>query len=154
MKNRLVLDAGSGFRPFPYADVLCDLYVKVENVDKPFVYCDIQFLPFKTGIFSFVYCSHVLEHVNNPNLTLSELKRVARHGYASFPSFFWELWFSRGRSKHKWIIRKNGTKIPIKKFKTLKWILNFFWARNWRIRLRKRLFLPLLRLVSEHVIKW
>jgi len=94
MKNRLVLDAGSGHFPFPNADVLCDLYDKPTKVGRLFVCCDIQFLPFKPKVFNFVYCSHVLEHVINPNLTISELKRVAQHGYASFPSFFWERWLS------------------------------------------------------------
>ena len=81
----LVLDVGCGYEAG--GDVNCDLIVKenrhrdlasipiklIEN----FVLCDAHFLPFKDNCFGKVICSHVFEHVNNPELVMHELVRVS-----------------------------------------------------------------------------
>jgi SAM-dependent methyltransferase len=43
---------------------------------RPDVYADAHFLPFRDRAFSFVKCSHVLEHLANPRLALKEITRV------------------------------------------------------------------------------
>ena len=87
----LRLDIGCGATPS--GDVNCDLFTedvghwtgktdqkhalrfkKIPN----FVICDSQYLPFKSASFDFVYCSHVIEHVNNPFLLFRELYRVSQ----------------------------------------------------------------------------
>ncbi len=87
------LDVGCGDRPT--GDVNCDLHVRDighrtgrkgilgETIDsrrtKDFVVCDVQFLPFRAGVFEQVYSWHVIEHVENPFLMLKEMIRVSNH---------------------------------------------------------------------------
>jgi len=47
-------------------------------------------LPFGTGVFDYVYASHVLEHVEQPERACRELMRVGRAGYIETPSPFLE----------------------------------------------------------------
>jgi len=41
------------------------------------VCCDAHNLPFKDNCFSIVYASHILEHLDNPNKAIFEMKRVS-----------------------------------------------------------------------------
>lgn len=78
-----VLDVGCGSRPT--GDVNTDLTyggdssapyrgsVEIKN----FVRCDAGFLPFKDSAFRVVFASHVLEHLQNPEMALLEWLRVA-----------------------------------------------------------------------------
>ena len=69
-----VLDIGSGGYPFPYATVLTDRFLgkspyRFESLvrdTRPFLLSDIHELPFHDKSFDFVYCTHVLEVVENP----------------------------------------------------------------------------------------
>jgi len=123
----LFLDVGSGHDPFLGAHILCDLYPKnsfqrgkqLETYGKPFIACDGQFLPFRDGIFGFVHCSHVLEHVENPKLMFAELKRVAIHGWIETPSWFYEN-VLYGHGFHKWVIKKKGYKLFYQKPRRLR----------------------------------
>lgn len=47
---------------------------RLANID---VVCDVQHLPFKTKVFTDVFCFHILEHTQNPAQGLAELVRVA-----------------------------------------------------------------------------
>ena len=47
-------------------------------------------LPFQTASFDYVYASHVLEHVDSPELTCKEIMRVGSAGYIETPSPFLE----------------------------------------------------------------
>lgn len=92
----LVLDVGSGDSPHPRADILCDRYLartghrhEIPLVrDRPLVCADISTLPFQTQVFDFVFCRHVLEHVETRQIpaALGELMRVAKGGYVEAPS--------------------------------------------------------------------
>ena len=92
----LVLDVGSGDKPHWRADVLLDRYVGAEHsgqrsgakearVDRPLFDADAADMPFADGAFDYVICSHVLEHVERPDLVIAELSRVARAGYIEVP---------------------------------------------------------------------
>ena len=106
----LVLDVGSGNGPFPRADVLCDKYIEdIQRVDKlvidrPFVIGDIMALPFLDNSFDFIFCSHVLEHVDNPEIAIRELTRVGERGYIEVPTEFQEK--MQSTISHKWFVRK------------------------------------------------
>ena len=79
----LSLDIGCG--EIGLCDINCDIK-KPDRIPYNFVLCDSQKLPFRSGIiengvhvggcFNFVETFHVIEHVKNPYLFLSEIKRV------------------------------------------------------------------------------
>jgi SAM-dependent methyltransferase len=105
-----VLDVGSGGYPFPYATVLVDRFLEasrhryeplVRN-GKPLIVADIHSLPFRDKCFDFVYCSHVLEHVNDPILACSELMRVGKRGFIETPTMGKDILFAWAKGRHKW----------------------------------------------------
>ncbi len=117
----LCLDIACGAKPFPEANVLCDLNVqpvpdrnmkKLVTEGKPFVKCSCYALPFRDGAFDFVTSYYLIEHIDNPTLLLHELKRVARHGYIQGPSWLNE--FLYGEKVHNWIIKKNHNTLYMK----------------------------------------
>jgi uncharacterized protein YbaR (Trm112 family) len=107
----LVLDVGSGHRPHPRADVLCDRYL-TDNAqradgmvrDRPVVVADVTALPFATKSFDFVICQHVLEHVPEVERALVELSRIGKRGYIETPSRLWETLM--GREYHLWLVER------------------------------------------------
>jgi ubiquinone/menaquinone biosynthesis C-methylase UbiE len=118
----LKLDVGCGSLPFPYANVICDLFDKddfqreghkLRTMGKPFIRCDVQFLPFRTGFFGFVNCSHVLEHVPNPQLALEELTRTGRIVFLETPTWLREDVFC-SNPYHKWVFVVKEGKLLIR----------------------------------------
>ena len=92
----LVLDVGSGDKPHWRADVLLDRYVGDEHggqrsgasaarVDRPLFDADAADMPFADQAFDYAICSHVLEHVEQPDVVVAELVRVAKAGYIEVP---------------------------------------------------------------------
>jgi len=85
---RKVLDIGCGVTQ-PYRKVLEHLgeYVGVDNRDgdgTDIVHADAHNLPFKDKAFGFVWCSELLEHVDDPKRVVDEMKRVGKHGVCLF----------------------------------------------------------------------
>ncbi len=85
---RKVLDLGSGLTT-PYKRYLEPLgeYVAIDNRvngQSGIMKADAHNLPFKDGEFGFLWCSEMLEHVDNPERVLAEAKRVAKHGVILF----------------------------------------------------------------------
>lgn len=165
MKRRLIIDVGSGVHPYPKADILCDLFIgatphrlgePAKLDDRPFLVCDVQYLPFKTKSFFFVYCWHVVEHTNNPTKALNELKRIGRHGYIAFPSRIWELFFQRQCKEHQWVVNPSGNHISTQKgyTKVLKRFTRFLWNYNCQIRFRERVLLKKLMRIKNSIITW
>lgn len=106
-----VLDIGSGNDPFPQATHLADMYgednahrgggaVALTRDKRPLVYSDIEVLPFPTGSFDFVYCSHVLEHVVDPVAACREIVRIGRRGYIETPTRLSDIMFNFTRLRH------------------------------------------------------
>ncbi len=117
----LCLDVACGAKPFPEANVLCDLHAEpvpdrsmknLETSGKPFVLCSCSFLPFKDKAFDFVTSYYLLEHLADPSGFFLELKRVSKHGYVQCPSWLNELLY--GESVHYWTIHKRGNKLYLK----------------------------------------
>ncbi len=60
-------------------------------------------------MFDFAICSHVVEHLSNPCMTLRHLPKVAKEGYIAMPSKYTELkrgvhfGHCRGAVPHRWI---------------------------------------------------
>jgi SAM-dependent methyltransferase len=116
------LDVACGAKPFPKANVLCDLNAKpvpdrrmkcLVTEEKPFVLCDSRYLPFKDKAFDFVTSYYLLEHVPAPWLVFRELKRVSKHGYIQCPTWFNEILY--GEDVHHWIVLKRKDKLYLKK---------------------------------------
>jgi SAM-dependent methyltransferase len=117
-----VLDIGSGHLPFHFATHLADVALEDHQVGragipfkrlhgKPVYECSVESMPFRDQEFEFVYCSHVLEHVSDPEKACRELARVARRGYVETPSGAKDLWLHAAKaSNHRWAVsRRAGT---------------------------------------------
>lgn len=114
----VVLDIGGGHYPFPKATILSDRYLETTEHrakplirdDRPFVLLDIHDLPFRDKSIDFIYCSHVLEHVEDPYHACSELMRVGRRGYIETPASAADLLFAWAKGMHKWqVVSINNT---------------------------------------------
>lgn len=147
-KKRLdCLDVGSGHLPFPWANVVCDLFIgkvpdrsmrELSTGGKPFVLCDAHYLPFRDKTFDFITCYYLIEHIDNPSSVVLELKRVSEHGYIQCPSWFNEIIY--GDRMHKWFIFYKNGELLTKRKDNLKFILNLGVITNrlykshvWRI---------------------
>jgi SAM-dependent methyltransferase len=118
-----VLDLGSGSDPVLGAGVAVDLILDPrqrahgrgdaidpqalaargiqfinQSIDKP--------LPFERHEFDFVYCSHVIEHVDNPGAACDEMMRVAKTGLLRCPNAMAEYLY--GREYHRWLVLERG----------------------------------------------
>lgn len=112
-----VLDVGGGAAPFIRADVIVDYDLQSGyhrdqyhvSLDERWLAADIQQLPFADKAFDFVYCSHVLEHVTDPEKACKELMRVAHRGYFETPRKLTEL--LHGHPTHRWLVDTQGEKL-------------------------------------------
>ena len=109
-KVGLVLEIGSGDNPNPRSDVLVDRFLGADNrerggdlvVDRPFVVADAHHLPFKERAFAYSICSHILEHMDDPEQFARELRRTSAGGYIQSPSEIAERLFHW--SFHRWYV--------------------------------------------------
>lgn len=107
-----VLDVGSGGWPFRQATHLADKYLdrtthRAEAIvrdQRPFFEVDLEKLPFADKAYDFVFCSHVLEHIDNPGAAMRELMRVGRRGYIEVPTRLSDVMFNFTRlpNHHRW----------------------------------------------------
>jgi len=107
-----VLDIGSGGFPFSRATHLADLYPDetthrvdaLKRDERPFDVVDIQKLPYADQSFDFVFCSHVLEHLDNPGQAIRELQRIAPRGYVEVPTRLSDIMFDFTgiEEHHRW----------------------------------------------------
>ena len=118
-KKDIVLEIGPGSNPSLRADVLCEKLITVTTErrqfvtipkDRPFIVGDGCSLPFLNNAFDYVICKHVIEHLDNPEQMLEELKRVSKKGYISAPHGFRES--VSPAPYHKWFVFiENGSLI-------------------------------------------
>lgn len=111
-KDDKVLDIGSGGYPFPLATHLADFYegetthraAKLIKDDRPFICCTVESTPFTDKEFDFVYCSHVLEHLDDPAKACEELMRIGKRGYIETPAKSSDIMFNFTKipNHHRW----------------------------------------------------
>lgn len=105
--NDKVLEIGPGSSPHPRANVFLDKKFTDENIafqqrgetesaveEGKIVFYEGDIFPFKDKEFDYVICSHVIEHVENVELFVNELIRVARKGYIEFPTIHYEYLYN------------------------------------------------------------
>jgi ubiquinone/menaquinone biosynthesis C-methylase UbiE len=98
-RSDLVLDAGGGAAPNPFANVVIDYDPSGRETNvgtarangKALVWADVQRLPFRDRVFDYALCFHVIEHVQEPALAAGELQRVAAAGYIETPNELFDL---------------------------------------------------------------
>ncbi len=109
--NWSFLDVGPGGYPHPrathYLDRNPDNLRKLseENPGKKILYMNLdRDLGIPSKSFDFVWCSHVLEHVDDPLKVVSELSRIGKQGVVIVPSAIKESLFNFEENEHKWLI--------------------------------------------------
>ncbi len=125
-KGDKVLDIGSGSYPFPLATYLADFYEgktthragELVKDKRPFLKCNVENTPFKNKEFDFVYCAHVLEHVDSPAKACEELMRIAKRGYIETPTRMLDTMmnFTSIKNHHKWFVEKLGNSLIFMEF--------------------------------------
>jgi len=111
-KDDKILDIGSGGYPFPLATHLADFHEgetthrteKLIKDDRPFIACTVESTPFIDKEFDFVYCSHVLEHLDDPAKACEELMRIGKRGYIETPAKSSDIMFNFTKipNHHRW----------------------------------------------------
>jgi len=90
----------------------------VKHADLPnfILLTDIYHLPFKTGQFKTVLCSHTIEHVDDPTAFFSELKRVGQYVTLVIPPL-WDITAALNILEHRWVFltfKKEHTTLPLR----------------------------------------
>jgi SAM-dependent methyltransferase len=105
----LVLEVGSGENPHPRSNILVDRFISDNTerggdvrIDRPFVIADAHHLPFRDQAFSYIICSHILEHMDDPQQFVRELERTGKGGYIGSPGEIAERLFHW--SFHRWYV--------------------------------------------------
>ncbi len=87
---------------------------KVETPeDKQLIIGDALSMPFEDKQFDFVIASHIGEHIDDPVVFCSELRRVAKSGYIETPGPLTEFFLPS--LAHKWTVTRKGSTILFKK---------------------------------------
>jgi len=105
-----VLDVGPGAYPLRRADVYLDhdpeKLAPMKAEGKETILADLAdglgLIPDKA--FDYVWCSHVLEHIDNPEKCAATLSRIGKAGIVIVPSAIKESLFNFEEAEHKWLI--------------------------------------------------
>ncbi len=114
-----IVDVGCGTDPFPFATTLVDLhaeptehrFTRLADMDRDVVIADIQDLPFQDNEFDFVYCCHVLEHVDDPIVACRELMRIGKRGFIETPTLMKDALFGWAKGMHRWHLTSIGNRL-------------------------------------------
>ena len=110
-----VADIGCGSDPFPLANILVDKFPgltghrtgALQTEGKLFIEADAAKLPFDDKELDFLWCSHLLEHTERPDLVLAEFERVSAKGSVWVPTVFAEaishMVYPGKTSGHRWM---------------------------------------------------
>ena len=96
LPHPIIMDVGSGAAPLPIAHILVDRFPwdaeGHRNTGKCtgypgqlFVKANVEDLPFDDESVDFIWCSHLLEHVDDPVKAMGEMRRVSKQGALLIP---------------------------------------------------------------------
>ncbi len=116
-QDAIVVDIGCGNWPNMRANILVDKFLDDDSErphplrldHRPFIVCDCLYLPFKNRTVDFIVCSHLAEHVEQPEALFAELTRVAKSGYVECPSRIREI--LHGWEFHRWYVEVRGDRL-------------------------------------------
>lgn len=157
-KNDMVIDIGSGDKPFWRADVFFD-DLSLNNNQRisgkgtvhdigTFVDGNILRSHFKNKAFDFSFASHLLEHVERPDLAINEIVRISKRGYLEVPNYILEcispfnshLWYVVEENRKLYFLRKSKQmhRISLKNEKYYKYLfkkisnpfIRIYWEKN------------------------
>ncbi|HUS09851.1 MAG TPA: methyltransferase domain-containing protein [Pyrinomonadaceae bacterium] len=115
--DALVVDVGCGHMPSMRANILADKFL-IDDAERqqplaiderPFIVCDALHLPFHDNSIDYIICSHLAEHVDEPEALFAELSRVARAGYVECPGRVREI--LHGWEFHRWYVEVRGDQL-------------------------------------------
>jgi len=110
-KNWKILDVGCGYSANEYASVISDTQDLSDFYpNKKFVKLNSNLLPFKDKEFDFVITSHVIEHVQDPEIFIKEIQRIAKKGYIEVPTTLEDNLVFENKKEHLWHINFDDDK--------------------------------------------
>ena len=123
-RNDLVIEIGPGGDPFLRSDIAIERFLDDDTErhsafiqDRTTIGADGARLPFRDKSVDYVICSHVMEHIPDPETFLKEISRVGRRGLIVTPAPGYDklhpkrghLWYVSNennilvfRQKHEW----------------------------------------------------
>ena len=98
-----ILDIGCGYRAHKNANVIADIKDFSEHYkNKKFVKITSKELQFKDNEFDFVIASHVIEHVEDFEFFIKEIKRISSKGYIELPTKLGDNLVFENETDHIW----------------------------------------------------
>lgn len=151
----MVLEIGPGSTPHPRANEFLEMIFESESLqisqrggikaqpvfgERKIHYYDGSAFPFEDRKYDYVICSHVIEHVTNPELFISEINRVSGgRGYIEYPLITYEYiynfnvhtQFIKLDTINKMIVYMPKSDTPINIFKDVSDILRCSLEVGW-----------------------
>jgi len=145
---RRILDIGAGHNPFKGVTHVLDMDIKegrerggnriVVPTTARLIQGEAAALPFRLASFDYVYASHVLEHLDEPDRACREIMRVATAGYIETPSPFLEQGLALNDETppaqwyHKWFVFAPRQNLLVFEPKTREEVYRFCSCANGR----------------------
>lgn len=160
-KGRVILDAGGG-KPFQkhmasYKELFSNSrYVSLDKNGSPddgIVIGDIHQLPFADEFFDAVICKSALEHVENPQLAVKEIRRVLKKGGQAlfYVPFIFPYHAEKGFYKDYWRFTEDGLRHLLKDFSKIEiqQVRGFFETLAVFIPYLRRIFISIGRVMDK-----
>ena len=144
--SKRVLEIGPGHNPFAGVTHLLERYATdgherggnalVIPTSARLIVGEAAILPFANRAFDFVYASHVLEHVEDPDQACREIMRVGAAGYIETPSPFLEQGLAlRDETSpehwlHRWFVFVAGPGLLVFEPKSVQEVARFCSCRD------------------------
>ena len=143
-----ILDIGCGFNANKFATVICDVQdLSKHYQNKNFVRLLDKKLPFADKEFDFVIASHVMEHVEDLELFISELERISTKGYIELPTKLEDNLVFENKNDHIWQMDFDDVENKLlinKRIQIFEPILTVFSSKNLHKFFSKSLILELM----------